>query len=200
MSKHQRTTSETYDAVAADFLERTRDFSRGRDWIERFASALPCGALVADLGSGPGRDTARLRARGLDVFCLDLSIGMLRSGRLEFPAPRVQGSMLSLPLRSACLDGAWANASLLHFTPDELRVALREIRRVLAPSGRLHVTVKVGEGAEWESAQYGRPRFFQYWTSDAFDRELNAARLVPVHASQESSTSNEWLVRSCRAD
>lgn len=199
MSAHQRTTIETYDAAATRYLENTRDFVRGQDWVERFAAALPPGSLVGDLGSGPGRDTARLRLEGLDAFCLDLSLGMLRAGSLEYPASRVQASLLSLPLRSSCLAGAWANACLLHLSPQELPVALREIHRVLAPSGHLHVTVKLGDGSEWESSRYGAPRWFQYWSGVDLDRELADAAFTPVYSSVEESTSATWLVRLCRA-
>jgi len=199
MSSHGRTTTETYDSIATEYLEHTRDFVRGFDWVERFAEAVRPGALVADLGSGPGRDTARLRSHGLDAFCLDVSFGMLSAGRREYPASRVQGSLVSLPIRTASLAGAWANASLLHLSPPELRAALREIHRVLAPSGHLHVTVKRGEGSEWESERYGLPRWFQYWSGAELDRELNRAALVPVFSSEETSTTASWLVRLCRA-
>lgn len=199
MSERRRTTTETYDAVATEYLENTRDFSGGLEWVERFARLVPGGSLVADLGSGPGRDTARLRSHGINAFCLDLSIGMLNAGRVEYPANRVQGSLLCLPIRTASLAGAWANACLLHLTPPELRRALGEIHRVLVPSGHLHVTVKRGEGSEWESSRYGSPRWFQYWSPEDFDRELNEASLSPVISSEEKTSSATWLVRLCRA-
>jgi SAM-dependent methyltransferase len=199
VSLHQKTTTRSYDTVAAEYLEKTREFSRGLEWIERFVDAVPAGSLVADLGSGPGRDTDRLRSHGLNAFCLDLSLGMLRAGRLDYPASRVQASLLSLPLRSACLGGAWANATLLHLSPPEFRVALRQIHRVLAPSGHLHLTLKLGEGAEWESSRYGLPRWFQYWSGAELDRELDRAGLGPVFSSEEQSSSATWLVRLCRA-
>lgn len=200
MSDRQRATTETYDAVAAEFLENTRDFARGVEQVERFAAVVPAGALVADLGSGPGRDTHRLRAKGIDSFCLDLSQGMLRAGRSEYPASRIQGSLLALPLRSSSLDGAWANASLLHLSTREFDVvALREIRRVLVSSGHLHLTVKRGRGAEWESSRYGRPRWFQYWTGPDLDSALERADLTPVFRAEEEGTSDTWLVRLCRA-
>lgn len=195
----QRITAETYDAIAAAYLEKTRDFARGRVWVERFAAMVPAGGLVADIGSGPGRDTAQLRAHGLDAFSIDLSMGMLRAGRAEYPARRIQASMLSMPLRSRCLDGAWANASVLHLSPLELGTALREIHRVLARSGHLHLTLKRGEGAEWDDSRYGRPRWFQYWSGAELDRELLAASLEPVFSSEEQSSTATWLVRLCRA-
>lgn len=199
MSAHQRTTTATYDAVAAEYLESTRDFARGIEWVVRFAAAVPAGSLVADLGSGPGRDTAQLRRHGLAAFCLDLSSGMLRAGRDEYPAPRLQASLLALPLATGRLHGAWANASLLHLSPTEFDVALGEIRRVLVRGGHLHLTVKRGEGAGWDSSRYGRPRWFQYWSGEELDRALERAGLPPELASEEDSASATWLVRLCRA-
>lgn len=199
LKSHQETTIETYDAVAAEYLERTRNFPRGREWVRRFANVVPPGSLVADVGSGAGRDTALLRSHGLNAFCLDLSLGQLLVGRLEFPANRVQANFVSLPLRSACLEGAWANASLLHLSTAEFRAAAREIRRVLRPGGHLHLSVKLGDGTEWESSQYSRPRWFRYWSGGELDRELMEAALSVVDSSEEESKSARWLVRLCRA-
>ena len=44
-------TRDTYDAIGAEFLENTRDRSEMRGWLDRFASALPAGTLVLDLGA-----------------------------------------------------------------------------------------------------------------------------------------------------
>ena len=105
MSAEGRTTQKTYDRVAESFLEQTRSTELGVAWVERFVCALPPGRPVADLGSGPGRDAALLRARGLRAICVDRSLGMLRAGVDEYPAPRVQGDLLALPIRSASVAG-----------------------------------------------------------------------------------------------
>lgn len=96
MSRHLKTTTETYDAVAGAFLEATRDTAFGASWIAAFAGELPRGTLVADLGSRPGRNCAQLREQGLAPFCLDLSMGMLRAGVAEYGGPRVQGNLFAL--------------------------------------------------------------------------------------------------------
>jgi SAM-dependent methyltransferase len=192
-----RRTQATYDAVASDFLARTRDPGRTACFVDRFAAVLARGARVVDLGSGPGRDTALLAARGLRAFCLDRSRGMLQAGREEFPAVRAQGDLLALPLRTACVQGAWANASLLHLPADDLPAALGEIRRVLAPGGHLHVSVKRGEGCEWETDRYGHPRFFQYWSGARLDAVLRAAGFSPRLLALQRTKTADWLVRQC---
>jgi SAM-dependent methyltransferase len=188
-------TRDTYDAIAAEFLRNTRDRSEMRGWLDRFASLLPAGALVLDLGAGPGFDSAELRKRGFEAVSVDLSLGMLRAAVREFPGPRVQSDLRRLPFPSCSVCGVWANASLLHLSKAEASLALREIRRILRPSGILHVSVKRGSGAEWESERYGRPRWFQYWSEPELDAALQAVGFSVNAAWVETTTLDTWLIR-----
>jgi SAM-dependent methyltransferase len=188
-------TRDTYDAIGAEFLENSRDRSEMHGWLDRFASSLPAGTLVLDLGAGPGFDSAELRKRGVEAICVDLSLGMLRAGVREFPGPRVQSDLRRLPFPSCSVCGAWANASLLHLSRTEASLALREIRRVLQPSGILHVSVKRGSGAEWESERYGKPRWFQYWSDSELDEALQAVGFCVNAAWVNETTRDTWLIR-----
>jgi ubiquinone/menaquinone biosynthesis C-methylase UbiE len=151
--------------------------------------------LVLDLGAGPGCDSEELRKRGLEAVSVDLSLGMLRAGVREFPGPRVQSDLRRLPFPSCSVYGVWANASLLHLSKAEASSALREIRRVLRPSGVLHVSVKRGSGAEWESERYGRPRWFQYWSEPELDAALQAVGFDVNAAWVDKTTLDTWLIR-----
>jgi hypothetical protein len=71
-------------------------------WLKRFAEFVGLGATVLDLGAGPGCDSAELRHLGLRAISLDLSLGMLGAGVLEFPGPRVQGDARQLQRQAAC--------------------------------------------------------------------------------------------------
>jgi len=188
-------TRDTYDAIATEFLRNTRDRSEMRGWLDRFASSLPAGVLVLDLGAGPGCDSAELRKRGFEAVSVDLSLGMLRAGVCEFPGPRVQSDLRRLPFPSCSVYGVWANASLLHLSKAEAGLALREMRRVLRPSGILHVSVKRGSGAEWESERYGRPRWFQYWSEPELDAELQTAGFSIETAWVDETALDTWLIR-----
>ncbi|SRR6266404_1937379 len=199
MSDHVAKTRFTYDRIAAQFLENTRDRSVIARELDAFASSLPAAALVVDLGAGPAFDSAELRLRGLRAVSIDLSLGMLQVGVPEFPGPRVQADMRQLPFHSASVSGVWANACLLHLTPQEATTALREARRVLQDGGVIHLSVKLGSGSEWEVARYGQARWFQYWSAGALDTALQEAGFQVV-ASRLNQTSNAtWLVRHARA-
>lgn len=195
MSDRTSRTRQTYDGVASRFLENTRDRSTVARWLDSFAERLGTGARALDLGAGPGCDSAQLRSRGLRVLSLDLSIGMLRAGLPEFSVPRVQGDARQLPLRDGSVAGVWANASLLHLSPDEAVLALQEAARVLCAGGLLHVSVKSGAGAAWEDARYGLPRWFQYWRPADLDAVLLGAGFDIVGSWANTTPRAHWLVR-----
>jgi ubiquinone/menaquinone biosynthesis C-methylase UbiE len=105
------------------------------------------GERVLEVGPGTGRALARLaEAVGpAGMVCgLDLSAGMLRLSHeraAHFPG-RVhlqQGDGRSLPYPTASLDAAFMSFTLELFEPPDIDLVLREIKRVLRPSGRLAI-------------------------------------------------------------
>ena len=195
MNERLLRTQRTYDKVAGRYLENTRDRSELSLWLERFAQCVGAGATVLDLGAGPGCDSAELRRLGLRPISLDLSLGMLRAGVPEFPGPRVQADARRLPFRDTWVGGVWANACLLHLPPEEAAAALREVRRILCAPGLLHISVKSGNGVEWESERYGEPRWFQYWSGADLDALLTTAGFSVIASWSNSTPRADWLVR-----
>ena len=195
MDEPSAETRRTYDAIGGCFLENSRDRSALVRWLDWFGRELPPGALVLDVGAGPGLDSGELRRRGLRAVGLDLSLGMLRAGVIEAPGPRIQADARRLPIASNRVAGVWANASLLHLSRDDAAIALGGLGRVLRRDGLLFVSVKQGLGAEWESARYGRPRFFQYWTAPDLDAALDRAGFRLLDAATQDGPRNTWLVR-----
>ena len=125
---------DSYDRVAEQYLERSRDRSELRPWMRRFQEWLPANGPVLDLGAGPCLDSVELRSLGLRVISVDRSRRMLSVALQEIPGPRVQADMRQLPFRPNCIAGVWACASLLHIDRDELVPALAGIHEVLVSS------------------------------------------------------------------
>lgn len=96
--------------------------------------ALPGGAHVLDLGCGPGRCLEALAQAGLRAVGGDLSPRMVQAARARHASVTLL-SADALPLRSGSFDGVVCTNSFHHY-PDP-GAALREIRRVLRPGGRL---------------------------------------------------------------
>ncbi len=107
----------------------------------RLAGCRP-GARILDAGCGNGRNAVPLADGGYRVVALDPSGPLLRAARrLARGAPQphfVRGSYTAMPFESRVFDAVVCLGSSLGYLGENGdRAALRELRRVLAPGGRL---------------------------------------------------------------
>lgn len=126
-----------------DNFSKTYNRRRGRgyhaliDEIEAAAVPISPSTKVLEAGCGTGLVMKALRARGAtDLVGVDLSSGMLGAAQRE--GERVaQASVTALPFPDASFDVAYSFKVLAH-VPD-IRLALREMARVVRPGGVLVV-------------------------------------------------------------
>src|SRR5215216_1297852 len=104
---------------------------------------------VLDVGSGPGRFEAHLRARGHTgrLACVDQSRAMMAEAAASLRAAGhaldvLLGDAQRLPVAGGAVDWVVARHVLYH-VPD-IPAALREFRRALRPGGRLLVATNAG--------------------------------------------------------
>jgi ubiquinone/menaquinone biosynthesis C-methylase UbiE len=134
---------------APQLYERETVHTLGRPWAElMFARvSLHAGDRVLDAACGTGIVTRVAVQRYGDlghVVGVDLNAGMLEVARAHTPATRVpiewrQGDVCALPFPDRRFDVVLYQQGL-QFVPDP-GAALRDIRRVLVPGGRLAFTV-----------------------------------------------------------
>ena len=105
-----------------DFRNDTGDWWT---WVLGHAD-WPEGAVVLDVGCGPGNYLQHVQGVGLD-----LSFGMAREARAQ--APTTVGDVCALPIATSSVDRLLAPHMLYH-APDLDRAA-SELRRVLRPGG-----------------------------------------------------------------
>jgi ubiquinone/menaquinone biosynthesis C-methylase UbiE len=194
-------TQASYAAMAGRYADRwdAAETFWGREAMERFAPDLPAGALVADVGCGPGNDTVRLRGLGLRTHGFDLSHAMLTSR--DVPG-QVRADLRKLPLPDGALDGLWCIAVLLHLPRDMMPAALAEFHRVLRPGGLATISIAEGDGAGWESYpfQEGVPdRYFVYHSREAFTALITAAGFEILSATG-ARTHRNWVALHVRRD
>jgi ubiquinone/menaquinone biosynthesis C-methylase UbiE len=149
---------------------------------------------VLDIGCGPGA-AARLAARrGAAVIGVDPSAVMLRFARWISAARRVDGldrrvgRAESLPQRDASVTIAWAISTVHHW--DDPTAGLGEIRRVLAPAGRVLLAERlVQPGARGHHANG--------LTRDQAGRiaiELAAAGFTDIHTDTRRAGRRTYLM------
>jgi SAM-dependent methyltransferase len=122
------------------------DRQRGRNlfekaWLDAFATLLPVGGSVLDIGCGMGEPIARyLIDRGFDVTGIDSSSQLIAMARERFPQQTwVTADMRALSL-GRVFDGLIAWDSLFHLTPDDQRTMFGVFRDHAAQRAALMFT------------------------------------------------------------
>lgn len=102
------------------------------EWATEHLDIRP-GMTVVDVGGGRGIYHALFKRRGAKIIGIDRSIGMAREAGAGCLS--VVGDAQALPLPDAICERAVCNHVLYH-VPDQ-RLAMRELRRIVRPGGRV---------------------------------------------------------------
>ncbi len=160
-----RATLKHYDDNAASFWEGTRDHdvSQNLDALLRHIEG-PAPFAILDLGCGPGRDLATLRALGHEAVGLDGAGSFVQMARAHSGCEVLQQDLLALELPRERFHGIFANASLFHVPAQELPRVLGELRAALRPRGVLFSSNPHGQGEEgWRADRYGAYHDLETW-------------------------------------
>jgi SAM-dependent methyltransferase len=138
----------------AEFIARRMDGLDVSHLVDRFVGSLAQrgkGLRVLELGTGSGRDAARILAAGCDLLTCDGSAGMLQAAEGLHPelAGRTRELMLApdeaglirLPFADASFDGIYSVATIMHIEREYLASLFEELARVLMPGGLLAYSV-----------------------------------------------------------
>jgi demethylmenaquinone methyltransferase / 2-methoxy-6-polyprenyl-1,4-benzoquinol methylase len=130
-----------FDRIAPVYDAMNRVMTAGLDvrWRRLAAAAVVRkGDRVLDAACGTGDlAIADAKAGAGHVTGLDFSEQMLARARRKAPLEWVQGDMLALPFDDATFDAATVGFGVRNVA--DLELALRELRRVLRPGGRLAI-------------------------------------------------------------
>jgi demethylmenaquinone methyltransferase / 2-methoxy-6-polyprenyl-1,4-benzoquinol methylase len=130
-----------FDRIAPVYDAMNRVMTAGLDvrWRRLAAAAVVRkGDSVLDAACGTGDlAIADAKAGAGHVTGLDFSEQMLARARRKAPLEWVQGDMLALPFDDATFDAATVGFGVRNVA--DLELALRELRRVLRPGGRLAI-------------------------------------------------------------
>lgn len=140
------TLADAYDSFVEPELAH-KPFDRAV--LSTFAELVRSAGLgtVADIGCGQGRISAHLHERGVDVFGVDLSPGMLANARKRYPHLRFdEGSMTDLAQPDSSLGGIVAWYSTIHVADESLPAVFASFARALVPGGYVQLAFQTGDG------------------------------------------------------
>jgi demethylmenaquinone methyltransferase/2-methoxy-6-polyprenyl-1,4-benzoquinol methylase len=142
LEKQPQDVAGMFDDVAAkyDVTNDVLSLGQTRLWRRAVARALDVGPgeRVLDLGAGTGTSSLPFAAAGASVVPCDFSLGMLREGKKRHPAlPLTAGDATRLPFADGVFDAVTISFALRNV--QDVDAALREMRRVVRPGGRLVV-------------------------------------------------------------
>ncbi|MEW2519913.1 demethylmenaquinone methyltransferase [Actinacidiphila alni] len=140
LDKQPQDVAAMFDDVAAkyDLTNDVLSLGQTRLWRRAVAQALDVtpGERVLDLGAGTGTSSLPFVAAGASVVPCDFSLGMLREGKKRRPElPLTAGDATRLPFADGVFDAVTISFALRNV--QDTAAALREMRRVARPGGRL---------------------------------------------------------------
>lgn len=150
-------------------------------------------ASVLDLGAGPGGDGQGFQSAGLRFVGVDLAYGNARLA-LEANLEVVQGSVTSLPVRTASFDAGWSLSTFMHLDEQHLRVAVAEMVRAVRPGAPVVVGLWGNESEATVVSDKEIPGSQRPFYLRSFDRNR---QLLTENAELEQSqrweaASGEW--------
>ena len=142
LGKEPEQVAAMFTEVASGYDRTNTILSAGNAALWRLATAKAVGARagerVLDIAAGTGTSSAALAKSGAEVVALDFSPGMIEEGRKQHSELTfVEGDAKQLPFPAGSFDAVTISFGLRNV--NDPHKALREMRRVLKPGGRLVV-------------------------------------------------------------
>lgn len=186
-------TLQAYEGHINDYIERTPQEVNGyvKIWIDSMLHTLDPEAKILEIGSAFGRDADYIETQGFSVERTDATLGFVEY--LETQGYNARALNILTDEIDSDHDLIFADAVFLHFSDDELSLALTKVRNALSPQGILGLTLKCGIGEEWSSDKLGEPRYFHYWDKDSISQKLDEAGFLAADTDIIKTADGRWL-------
>jgi SAM-dependent methyltransferase len=149
MSEHLAKNNQYYDLYAQKVGARSekRDFSRA---LASFTRHVDKSGVILDIGCGTGNHLKQFKGKGFLVLGIEPSAGM-RKIAYDAGLPVIEGTFETLEkLALPKVGGVWCAAALLHVAIADFPSVLRKIAALLSTGSPFFLTVRLGEGEEWD--------------------------------------------------
>ncbi len=159
-----------------------------QEWVDASLELVPQHGKILELGSGHGRDADYIESKGFVVDRTDAAHSFV-----DYMVGNGKDAKLLNALTDdfgAGYDMVYANAVLLHFTPEQSVDVIQKAYSSLKQGGVFAFSVKIGDGSAWSESKLNAPRFFTYW-NEADLRELISKTDFETVFWQEGSTGHD---------
>jgi len=166
-SEQNRETIEAYNSELGRYISHTpQDYNKSHvpllRWLNAAMDMIPThGTRILEIGSGTGRDAMFMKGHGYTVDCSDAASSFVDYLRQQ-DIPAFQLDILRDSIEKK-YEMIIANAVVPHFTDQDLRVALGNIRGALTDQGLFALSAKQGKGETWTQEKLGKKRYIRYW-------------------------------------
>lgn len=192
-----RKTRVSYAAEADRYLEQwARRAYRVPPLLKEWKGLLSRGALILDLGCGPGQDSRHLKKEGFGPIGLDATWPfLLYARRRDRRLSLVMADFESLPFRSDAFDAIWAAASLIHLPKRKLHRVLIALRRQTKPGGKFGATFAHGRGEGFLETGWIPGRYLSYWKKNELAQALSEAgwKILLLKTVSNRERKGRWL-------
>jgi len=163
-----------------------------KEWVDVSLSNLPPQANILEIGSAHGRDADYIESQGFAIERTDAAQSFVSYMQSKGNSARLLNALTDD--YGGPYDMVYANAVLLHFTPEECDVVLKRVRKALTPNGLFAFSVKIGEGSAWSDRKLNDPRFFVYWQEETLKKLLTNQDYDVVYwaEGQTGHDNGEW--------
>jgi SAM-dependent methyltransferase len=171
--------SNGWEAAAASFIAHSRPSSIGVERIRTWAGSLPPGAVILDLGCGPGTPRSEvLASRGFALHAIDASPTLASTYQARFRNARV----ICEPVEDSSFfdetfDGVLAWGLIFLLPARAQRELVRRVAGVLRAGGRFLFTAPEQAGT-WDDLSTGRQSLSL--GADAYRTIIEGAGLILV--------------------
>ena len=211
MSNENRKTLAAYNTTAQIYLDNTITHDKRcpqhalnkkkqlANNLKRAFNTIPTGAKILEIGSADGENAKILESLGFDVAASDVAPAFLAACKKQ-GLKTIKLDVLEDDLPSK-LYGVLCWRVFVHFTPNDIKLALRRIYDALLPNGRLlfnvidNATHDCNEewmdfGGEYEM---GVKRYFAYYSKDEIIKIIKDTKFKMIFDWYEHGGHNDWF-------
>ena len=211
MSKENEDTLATYDVAAQTYLDNTiahdqkhpeRAAEKKKQLtanLEKAFNSLPQGAKVLDIGSADGDNAKILESFGFGMIASDVAPAFLDACKKQ-NLKTIKLNVLTDNLPSE-LRGVLCWRVFVHFTPDDIVLALQRIYDALLSQGRLvfNVIDRATHNCDSEMKDFdgdykmGAKRYYAYYDKNEILNIISKTKFKIVSNWHEHGGHNDWF-------